>query len=175
MPSQFELLDRRERIRCVGTTVLRCTAMLGLMLAAYVTAPGRLTASSGTFVRVVVELILIATAILLAVRSVWRAKFPVLRAIETLTVVISVVIVGFASVYLLTSGNDVNAFNEPLDHTGALYFSMTTSTTVGFGDINPVSDAARIVVMIHMLTNVVVVGVVARVLLGTAKRRAQPG
>lgn len=156
-------------------TTLRSVGIVALTLAAYGLSPGRLEASGDVVLRLLAELALIAAAIVLAVRSVWRSEFPILRAVETLTVVISVLVVGFASVYLLGSGSDPNAFNEPLDHTGALYFAVTTATTVGYGDISPVSGPARIIVMIQMVTNVVVLGVVARLLLGTARRRARVG
>lgn len=154
-------------------TTLICFAIIALMLTAYIMSPGRLTSSAEVVVRLIVELLLIAAAIVLAVRAVWRSDFPVMRAIETLTAVVTVLVVGFASVYLLTSGNDPNAFNEPLDHTGALYFSLTTATTVGFGDINPTSNPARVVVMVQMITNVVVLGIVARLLINTARHRSQ--
>jgi hypothetical protein len=170
--SQFELLDRRERTRRVARTTLTCLAIIALTLTAYIMSPGRLTSSAEVVVRLIGELVLIAAAIVLAVRSIWRSDFPIMRAIETLTAVVSVLIVGFASVYLLASGNDPTAFNEPLDHTGALYFSLTTATTVGFGDINPTSNPARVVVMVQMITNVVVLGIVARLLISTARRRA---
>ena len=40
--------------------------------------------------------------------------------------------------------------------------------TVGFGDIAPVTQVARIVTTLQMLVNVIFVGVVARVLFGAA-------
>lgn len=165
------MLDERERVSRTVRSALTCISTVGLTLTAYILSPDRFAASGGVAVRVVLALGLIGSAVFLSVRSVWRSDFPMLRAVETLTAVVSVLIVAFAMVYLLTSGSDPAAFNEPLDHTGALYFAMTTSTTVGFGDISPVSNAARIVVMIQMLANVLVIGIVARLLLGTAKRR----
>ena len=69
-----------------------------------------------------------------------------------------------------------NHFSEPLDHTGALYLAITVFPTVGFGDITPESDLARIVVSIQMLLDLVVIGVVVRLLANAAKtgsRKAQ--
>ena len=41
--------------------------------------------------------------------------------------------------YLSLSHASPAAFSERLDHTGAMYLSMTIFSTVGFGDITPVS------------------------------------
>ena len=43
----------------------------------------------------------------------------------------------------------------------SLYFSVTVFATVGFGDISAVSDAARVVVTIRMITDAAHVNVAA--------------
>jgi hypothetical protein len=48
----------------------------------------------------------------------------------------------YASVYRTISGLDVDAFTEELG-AAATYFSFVTLTTLGYGDITPVSDLAR--------------------------------
>ena len=42
-------------------------------------------------------------------------------------------------------------------------------STVGFGEITPVADAARVTTMIQMLGDLLVVGLVLRVVLGAVK------
>ncbi|MCU0262810.1 MAG: potassium channel family protein [Candidatus Nanopelagicales bacterium] len=61
------------------------------------------------------------------------------------------------------------AFSEPLDRVGALYFTVTVLATVGFGDIHPVSSLARAAVTGQMVMDVVLVGVVVRVLVAAAR------
>jgi hypothetical protein len=56
-----------------------------------------------------------------------------------------------------------------MSRVGALYFTVTVFATVGFGDIVPVTDAARIVVMVQMVGDLVLVGVGVRVLLGAVQ------
>jgi hypothetical protein len=51
----------------------------------------------------------------------------------------------------------------------ALYLSVTTFTTVGFGDIAPVAELSRVITMLQMLVNLIFLGVVARVLFGAAQ------
>jgi hypothetical protein len=50
------------------------------------------------------------------------------------------------------SAMDAKSFNVPLDTASAIYFSAITITTVGFGDIFPVSGAARSAVVVEILT-----------------------
>lgn len=44
-------------------------------------------------------------------------------------------------------------------------------TTIGYGDIAPESDLARIVVMVHMVVNVAIVGLGVRALVRATKQR----
>ena len=51
----------------------------------------------------------------------------------------------------------------------ALYFTVTTFATVGYGDIAPVSQAARLVALLQMVLGLILLGIVARVITGAAK------
>ena len=46
---------------------------------------------------------------------------------------------------------------------------MTVFATVGFGDIAPVSELARVLVTIQMLVGLVAVGVIAKLVLGAVQ------
>jgi hypothetical protein len=50
-----------------------------------------------------------------------------------------------------------------------LYFTVTVFATVGFGDIVGVSQTARTVSMIQMVAGLVLVGLIARVMLGAVQ------
>ena len=102
-------------------------------------------------------------------RRVTRAEFPGLRAIRALGVAIPLFLVVFAVLYLSLSQASTTHFSEPLDHTGALYMVITVFSTVGFGDITPEGDLARISVSIQMLLDLVVIGAVVRLLTTAAK------
>ena len=75
----------------------------------------------------------------------------------------------FAALYLSLSQASTTHFSEPLNHTGAIYLAITVFSTVGFGDITPESDLARIVLSIQMLLDLVVIGAVVRLLTTAAK------
>ena len=42
-------------------------------------------------------------------------------------------------------------FNEPMTITKSLYFSVCTQSTVGFGDVHPTANMARLVVAAHIV------------------------
>ena len=50
---------------------------------------------------------------------------------------------------------------------------MTVFSTVGFGDIVPRSEAARVVLMVQMLGDLALLGAGARILLGAVRRGQQ--
>ena len=60
-------------------------------------------------------------------------------------------------------------FSQKLDHSSALYFTITVFSTVGFGDIVPATDSARLIVSAQMIIDLVIIGVVVRLLVNAAK------
>jgi len=50
-----------------------------------------------------------------------------------------------------------------------LYFTTTALSPVGFGDIGPKSDAARMLVSAQMRLDLVLISVIARLLFGAAR------
>ena len=98
-----------------------------------------------------------------------RSPSPRLRAAESLATSIPLYIVLFAVSHATMSAWDADAFTEPLDRTDALYFTITTLATVGFGDIAPVSPTARVVVMVQMVTGLVLLGLVIKMFLSAVE------
>jgi voltage-gated potassium channel len=74
-----------------------------------------------------------------------------------------------AATYFLLERADSAYFSQPMTRTGALYFSMTVLSTVGFGDITAKTDAARLVVTAQMLFDLILLGFGARVFVGAVK------
>lgn len=111
------------------------------------------------------------------VRSILRSRHPALRAVETVGTLVPVFVMIFASTYLLLAASQQGAFTESVNRTDALYFTMTVLSTVGFGDIAPRSEAARVLVTVQMVGNLIVLGALARVVVGavqiTRQRQAE--
>jgi hypothetical protein len=60
-----------------------------------------------------------------------------------------------------------------MSRTDALYFTVTTFATVGFGDITARSQGARIIVILQMLADLLVLGFGVKVLLGAVQTGRQ--
>jgi hypothetical protein len=103
-------------------------------------------------------------------RSIVSSPYPRARTAAALTTTLTVFVVLFASVYLVMSNSDPGSFSEPLSRLDAAYFTITVFATVGFGDIVAVSPPARAATMVQMLGDVVLVGVVARLMIGAMRR-----
>lgn len=61
-------------------------------------------------------------------------------------------IIVFTGIYYWLSQQSTYHFGRPLPLLDSLYFSMITQTTIGYGDIVPISDTAKIICMGQMLT-----------------------
>ena len=84
---------------------------------------------------------------------------------------IPLLILVFASAYVAVADNVSDSFSEDLSRLDAVYFTVTVLATVGFGDISPRSEAARGLVTAQMLVDLVLVGLIAKVLVDAVRRR----
>ena len=100
------------------------------------------------------------------VRAIQNSPFPRLRGFQTLISGIPLLLVVFAAVYYLTGQAQADSFTQPMDKIDAMYFTVTVFSTVGFGDITAKTDLARTLVTVQMLVNLVVIGLVAKVIFG---------
>jgi ABC-type Fe3+-hydroxamate transport system substrate-binding protein len=105
----------------------------------------------------------------LQLRAILHSSNPGVRGVQALITLLTVLLLTFASIYLLLSHNSPGSFNEQLNHVDGVYFTVTVFATVGFGDIVPVSNAARVVVTTQMLLNLAVLGIGVRVIVGAVK------
>jgi hypothetical protein len=165
--------ERRRARRAIVRSALRATVLAVLVLAAYYAAPVRGGSQPGILLRILAVGSASVLVVAWEIRAVAKAEFPRIRAIDALVGSVSVMVITFAIIYLNFSADDPAAFTEELEKTSSLYFTMTTLTTVGYGDIAAKTDGARIAVMIQMVFNVAVIGTTVRAILGTAKKRSQ--
>jgi voltage-gated potassium channel len=155
--------------RLVVRALLRASATAAALLVLYFTLPITGSIDRSTAVLLVLGLLAFAGVVTWQVRSVLRSPYPGLRAVESLAAAIPLFLVLFAAVYLRIADLDGSAFSEPLSRTDALYFTITVFSTVGFGDIVPRTDLARVVTMVQMLGDLVFVGLVLQVMIGAVK------
>jgi hypothetical protein len=98
-----------------------------------------------------------------------RSPYPVLRAVEAFALLVPLFVLVFATTYYLMARQDSLAFGTPLTRSDALYFTVTVLATVGFGDIVPRSQVARLVVTGQMAGGLLLLGAAARILVGAAR------
>lgn len=109
-------------------------------------------------------LFLFVAAFIIQIRRVPNAKYPIMRALETLVYSLLTFMVLFAAIAVQLDNITPGSYTEPLDKIAGFYFSVTTLATVGYGDITPVTNTARVVCTIQMLGNLVLLGVALRLL-----------
>ncbi|ELP63640.1 potassium channel family protein [Streptomyces turgidiscabies] len=96
--------------------------------------------------------------------AITRSPHPRLKAVEALAATVALFLVLFAGAYYLLDRSTPGSFSESLTRTDALYFALTTFSTVGFGDIAARSQAGRVLTMAQMAGGLLLVGIAARVL-----------
>ena len=164
--------------RTLFAAALRSVVTTALLLLVYYRAPLQGHLDDGVLVWLLAGLAALAVALTWQVRQITVSDTPKLRAAETVAIGLPVLLLLYAATYAVLSVHTPAVFTQSLDRTGALYYTMTVFTTVGFGDIAPTTALTRILTMSQMVVGLVVVGVVARLLLGAvevAERRRGGG
>jgi voltage-gated potassium channel len=108
------------------------------------------------------------------VRAITRARYPAVRAVQALATTVPLFLLLFASAYfVMARASPANFSTHSLTRTDALYFTVTTFSTVGFGDITAVSQSARLVVTVQMLLDLLALGLGIRVFVGAVQMARQ--
>lgn len=157
----------------MALSVLRTLMLaIGLVLA-YSLAPLNQRPANLLGVKLLLSLVIVAGLLAFHITAVLRSPNPRLRALEAAGLTLPMLLIVFATTYVVLSHAVPSSFNEHLGKTAALYFTVTVFTTVGFGDIVPVTQEARIMVTVQMVADLVLIGVVAKVLLGAVQIRTE--
>lgn len=160
----------RQAWRLGLLALLRATLTVAALGAVYFLIPTRGGDAGPDWPWAILALCVFVVAVGIQVPVIVKAKYPVLRALESLAALLPAYLLIFARIYLSTSLSNASAFNEPLTAASALYFTVSVFASVGFGDIVANADSMRLLVTLQMLLNLVVFGVVIRVLASAARR-----
>jgi hypothetical protein len=155
------------------STGVRAALTAAVLLGAYFLIPAPHRHHEAPGLRLAVALVLFVVVVANEVRLITVHERPLLRAGVAMATVIPLFLVLFAWIYLTMSQTDPTAFTgspHPLDKPSALYFAVTVFSTVGFGDITPHNDPARLVVTVQMLADLAVIAVVIRLIFGAVNR-----
>ncbi|MET9225765.1 potassium channel family protein [Lentzea sp. NPDC003310] len=147
-------------------------ATVGVMVLVYYRLPMDQPEDGYTVLRLVSAVVLVALVLWWQVRAIGRAAHPGWQGVQALALVVPLFLLVFAQAVFLLARHQPGGFTSALSRTDALYFVVTVFSTVGFGDIVPVSTAARVLVTVQMIGNLLLVGVALQVILAAVRRRA---
>jgi ion channel len=143
-------------------------------VAVYYLLPLTHTSAGAAITILVIGLAVFIGLVAVQVRSIIEHPLPGLRAIEALATSVPLFLLLFASSYVVMANMSASNFGERLTHTDGLYFTVTVFSTVGFGDITPKSQTARLVVTGQIIADFVILGLAIKVIVGAVSRRRQP-
>ena len=162
--------SRRHAWKLVLFMLLRVTLSVSVLLVAYSLIPTKSSGEGSDVPWLILELCVFGAVVGIQLPAIIKSKHPVLRAAEALAILVPLYLLIFARIYLWNSLHDPVAFTRPLDNTTALYFTVTVFATVGFGDIVAQTNTMRLLVTLQMMLNLVVLGLVIRLLTSAARR-----
>lgn len=157
--------------RSVRGSALRVTLVMIILGGIYWFAPLGRRLNGNVVLELSLSLLLLAVVTLWEFRNVARSRYPEVRAVEAIGVTLPLVLLPFAATYFIMAHEAYGSFGTHLTRLDALYFTITTFATVGYGDIAAKSEAARAVVTGQMVIDLVLIGLIARALVGMARRR----
>ncbi|MFI2754784.1 potassium channel family protein [Cellulomonas sp. P22] len=159
------MVSERRAVR--RGAVLRSLATLTAAVVIYYAVPLDLEEDAlPRLTRSVVFALGVLALIVLVVRQVRRQvqarADPAVRLLSVLTVVYTVVVF-FALTYYLLATRSANEMVGIATRTDALYYTVVTLGTVGFGDVHAVGQVARIVTTVQILFDLFALGLLVSV------------
>lgn len=161
--------SRAARWRLGLGVLVRVSVTIALLFTAYFLLPVRGVGHGSDLPWLLLEMAVFGVIVAAQVPVIVKAKYPILRAVEALSVTVPLFLLIFSRIYLANSLASPTAFTQPLDTSTALYFTVTVFATVGFGDIVALTDSMRMLVTVQMLLDLAVLGVVIKLLTSAAR------
>lgn len=149
---------------------LRALVTAGVLVALYFLIPVEHRPHQSVLLRLGVALALFVVVLTNEIRQISGHDRPALRAGVAMATIIPLFLILFSWIYLTMARASPATFGIPLSRISALYFTVSVFSTVGFGDITPKTDIARLVVTVQMLADLAVVAIVIRLIIGAAAR-----
>ena len=177
MTSPAASFGRAKRRQLFALALLRSLASAVVLVALYYLLPLDHIPSVPLGVLLAIGLVILLSVAAWQVRTIIGARHPTVRAIGALATTVPLFLLLFAATYFLMARTTPASFSDHLTRTDALYFTVTTFSTVGFGDITAVSESARLVVTAQMILDLLILGLGIRVFIGAVqlgRQRAQP-
>jgi voltage-gated potassium channel len=162
---------RRQTARTLVRSGLTVIGLLALY--AVIPVPGQREPLWFTLVMALLGLAFLAYAFITLAQRAQRAGTSSTETAIRLEALVAVLyaFVVFMSLVYLGLASSPGQFDELHTRIDALYFTMSTIATVGFGDVHATGQAARLVVTVQIFLDLIFVGLVARIILPTLARQ----
>jgi voltage-gated potassium channel len=154
----------------VVRSALRVTLSILVLLGVYYLLPMDRYTNRAPVFGLAFALFAIFVLIAFQLRAIVSSPYPGVRALEALAVSIPLLVLTFASTYFIVGQYQAGSFSEAMTRTDALYFTVTTFATVGFGDITAQSQGMRGLVTFQMFLDLLVLGVGLRLIVAAVQR-----
>ena len=132
--------------------------VLGSVVLVYFLAPVSRELERGTVIRILLSILVLALLVVGVVRQLRLHLDDQDRRVDGLIVSIVVVMTVFAFSYFTLQQRDPSQFAQMETRLDALYFTATTASSVGYGDVHAVGQVARAMVLVQIVFNVVFIG-----------------
>ena len=170
IPKPLRSMDPAQRRRLTSLALVRILATSLGLVALYYLVPLHQLGGVPVAASLSVELLILAGVVAWQILSITRSDYPAIRAVEALAVTTPLFLLLFAAAYFLLAQDNPANFSPPtLSRTDTLYFTVTVFSTVGFGDITAASEAARLIVTVQMLLDLLVLGLGIRLFFGAVR------
>lgn len=150
-------------------SALRATGSAAVLLVLYYVLPLDRSSASAAIAILSIGLAGLIAMVLWQIRTIIQSRYPGMQAVEALATSLPLFVLLFAAAYFVLAKVSADSFSQPLTRTDALYFTVTVFSTVGFGDIRPESELARLVVTGQMVADLVIIGLGARIVVGAVR------
>jgi voltage-gated potassium channel len=151
---------------------VRLASAIVLVIVAYALVPTQNPFHTGSLARLAMVLLLLLGSAWVMIRQLRLTAMDGDRNIEGLVLAVVIMTVIFAlSFYLLELRHpgQVDGLDTKVD---ALYFTASTMLTIGYGDVHAEGQAARVLVLVQMVFDVVFVATAATMLTSRLRRAA---
>lgn len=167
-PTQNQSTAARRRV--ITVALLRALTTTVVLVVAYYLLPLDTLSRFPLGMSLAVGLFVLTAVVAYQARAIIRHPHSAVRAIEALAITAPLFLLLFAATYFLLAQADADNFTvDSLTRTDSLYFTVTVFATVGFGDISPASQTARVIAMAQMILDLLVLGLVVRVFVGAVQ------
>ena len=166
-------IEARRGFGRVFVTLLGALVSTAALVAVYYLLPLDRSSIGVVIGILAVGLLALVGLVTFQVRAIMRAAYPALRAVGALATSVPLFLLLFAGTYFVMGTISAGTFSQPMTRTDALYFTVTVFSTVGFGDITAVTEAARVLVTGQMIAGIVILGLGARIIVDAVKRGQQ--